>query len=182
MLKLLFTGLWVCAVTLGAVYFSVKASTPPSAADEEAAAKAALVLVRGESITVPVIGEGGVNGYFISRVSFRMDKEKMAKLEVPVNELMTDQMFTLLTGEKMIDLANVKSFDVDGFKTRIRDDLNGKLGEGLVSEVLLEQLDYLSKSDIRSMNAGPGAPSSVKVVPGDKVEDQASAAPAAASH
>lgn len=175
MLKLLFTGLWVCAVTLGAVYFSVRASTPPPPIDEAEAAKAALELVRGETITVPVIGDGGVTGYFLTRVSFRMNKEKMAHLEVPVNELMTDQMFTLLTGEKLIDLGNVGKFDVEGFKNRIRDDLNGKLGEGLVAEVLLEQLDYLSKSDIRSVNSPNGAPSSVKIVKGTEITEPAAA-------
>ena len=46
MLKLLLTGLWVCLVTLGAVYFSVKASAPPPPVDEEAARKEALQLVR----------------------------------------------------------------------------------------------------------------------------------------
>lgn len=41
MLKLLLTGVWVCAVTLGAVYFSVQMATAP-APDEAGAKKADL--------------------------------------------------------------------------------------------------------------------------------------------
>ncbi|MDZ7927809.1 MAG: hypothetical protein U5L46_12330 [Agrobacterium sp.] len=48
MLKLLLTGVRLCAVTLGAVYFSVQMATAPSSGDE-AAKKASLQLVKGES-------------------------------------------------------------------------------------------------------------------------------------
>ena len=82
MLKLLLTGVWVCAVTLGAVYFSVQLATAP-APGEAGAKKANLQLVKGESITIPVINDGGVNGYFLSRISLRVDKTKMAKIELP---------------------------------------------------------------------------------------------------
>src|SRR5690606_28560151 len=138
MLKLLLTGLWVCLVTLGAVYFSVQASAPPPPVDEEAARKEALQLVRGESLTIPVINDGMITGYFLGRFSFMMDKEKIKGVELPITELTTDQLFTLLVGEKMIDLGNPGAFDLEAFRARIKDSFNEKLGEGMVSEVLIE--------------------------------------------
>lgn len=45
MLKLLLTGVWVCAVTLGAVYFSVQMATAP--APDEAGAKGQLATGQG---------------------------------------------------------------------------------------------------------------------------------------
>ncbi len=177
MLKLLLTGLWVCLVTLGAVYFSVKASAPPPPVDEEAARKEALQLVRGESLTVPVINDGMITGYFLGRFSFMMDKEKIKGVELPITELTTDELFTLLVGEKMIDLGNPGAFDLETFRTRIRDGFNAKLGEGMVSEVLVEQLDFMSKDDIRANIAREGkrpvAPT--KIVEGTVVEETAPA-------
>ena len=177
MLKLLLTGLWVCAVTLGAVYFSVQASAPPPPVDEEAARKEALQLVRGESLTIPVISNGMITGYFLGRFSFMMDKQKITAVDLPVTELTTDQLFTLLVGEKMIDLGSPGSFDLDTFRGRIKDGLNRNLGDGVVSEVLVEQLDFMSKDDIRTNIAREGkrpiAPT--RIVEGAVVEETAPA-------
>lgn len=173
MIKLLLTGLWVCIVTLAAVYFSVQMSAPPPPVDEEAARKEALELVRGESLTVPVISDGMITGYFLGRFSFMMDKEQIKGQNLPMTELTTDQLFTLLVGDKMIDLGNPGAFDLETFRTRIKDQLNAKLGEGMVDEVLVEQLDFISKEDIRTNVAREGkrpvAPT--KIVEGVVVEE-----------
>ncbi|TCV76108.1 hypothetical protein EDE05_101215 [Neorhizobium sp. R1-B] len=177
MVKLLLTGLWVCIVTLGAVYFSVQMSAAPAPVDEEARKKELLELVRGESITIPVISEGAISGYFLSRVSFMMDKEKIKGVKLPMTELTTDELFTLLIGNKMVDLSKPGAFELEKFRSTIKDDLNKRLGDGLVAEVLVEQLDYLSKEDIRNnasrgnKNPNPGK----KIVEGVKVEEPKSA-------
>ncbi|SMF43756.1 hypothetical protein QTA58_04735 [Neorhizobium sp. CSC1952] len=179
MVKLLLTGLWVCIVTLGAVYFSVQMSAAPAPVDEEARRKEMQELVRGESITIPVISNGAITGYFLSRVSFMMDKEKIRNVKLPITELTTDGLFTLLIGNKMVDLSKPGAFDLEKFRSSIKDDMNSKLGEGLVAEVLVEQLDYLSKEDIRNnasrgnKNPNPGQ----KIVEGVKID--APAQPAA---
>jgi flagellar basal body-associated protein FliL len=172
MIKLLITGLWVCIVTLGAVYFSVQMSAAPAPVDEEAKKKALSELVRGEPITVPMISNGMVSGYFIGRISFMMDKEKIKGVKLPVTELMTDELFTLLIGNKMVDLSNTNAFDVAKFRSSIQTSMNKKLGEGMVAEVLIEQLDYMSKDDIRT-NASRNGKNPVppkKIVEGVTVE------------
>lgn len=179
MVKLLLTGLWVCIVTLGAVYFSVQMAAGPAPVDEEAAARDKLELVRGESITVPMISNGAITGYFIGRISFMMDKTKAAQITLPIAELTTDQLYTLLVGNKMVDLSNPGAFDLQKFKTTVKDGMNCKLGDQVVAEVLVEQLDYMSKEDIRlnASRGGKGAPQIRKIVEGEAAE----AAPAASS-
>ena len=177
MVKLLLTGLWVCVVTLGAVYASVQMSAPSAPVDEDAKKEEMLEVVRGESITVPVIANGAVNGYFLGRVSFMMNKEKVKEIKLPVTELMTDQLYTLLVGNKMVDLANPGAFELEKFKSLIKQDMNKKIGDEVVAEVLVEQLDYMSKDDIRANAArgGKGAPSLQKIVEGVVVEEPKSA-------
>jgi hypothetical protein len=178
MIKLLLTGLWVCLITLGAVYASVRMSAPP-VVDEEAEKKAALELVRGEALTVPVISEGMVTGYFLGRFSFMMDKQKIVGVELPLTELTTDQLFTLLVGEKMIDMGRPGDFDLETFRTKIKDSLNLRLGEGMVAEVLVEQLDFMSKEDIRTNVAREGR----RPIPPTKIiEGAAIEQPAATTH
>lgn len=153
MIKVIMAGVWVCVITLAAVYFSVQmATTPP--VDENEAKKAALEVVKGEAITVPVLREGKVEGYFISRISFMMEKEKIKGVTLPMTEYMTDELFTLLVGNPMIDISNPKGFKLEEFRKMVKEDLNKRLGEEYISEVLVEQLDYLSKEDIRIGQAG----------------------------
>jgi hypothetical protein len=172
MLKLVLTGLWVCGVTLGAVYGAVYVARAP-VVDEAAAKRDALELVKGESINVPVIANGSVSGYFLTRISFRMDKEKIKGIHMPMTELMTDELFTLLVGNKMVDIENISAFDVNAFRGHIKEDMNKRLGDTMIEEVLVEQLDYMSKGDLHNANSAPkkqNAPP-VKIVAGDPVGD-----------
>ncbi|MBV2186833.1 MAG: hypothetical protein KUL88_20105 [Rhizobium sp.] len=175
MVKILAAGLWVCLVTLGAVYFTVHMATAPAEISEEDARKAKLELVRGEPITIPMIADGSVRGYFLGRVSFMMDKEKIKGVELPLTELMTDELFTLLIGNKMVDVSNMASFDVAAFREKIKTDINARLGEGFIEEVLVEQLDYMSKDDVRATSEGTAKPPAepVKIIEGDKIEEPA---------
>lgn len=177
--KILGIGLWVCIVTLGAVYGSIYLATVPAGPSEEETKKAALELIRGEPITIPVIGNGDVTGYFLTRISFMMDKEKVKGQTLPTTELMTDQLFTLLVGNKMVDIGNVSAFDVNDFREKIKTEMNARLGEGMVDQVLIEQLDYVSKDAARKAADGGSKPMEMTtVVEGEKVEEQ----PASSGH
>ncbi len=179
MIKLILTGLWVCIVTLGAVYFSVQMSAPKPPVDEATLLKEKSELVKGESINVPVLAGGSVEGYFLTRISFMMDKEKIKGVHLPVSEMMTDELFTLLVGNKMVDLGDTKAFDLKTFRDSIKTTLNKKFGDEYVLDVLVEQLDYLSKDDIRANGERSASKqvSPTKIVEGVKVE-----APAKAGH
>ncbi|MGR9169503.1 hypothetical protein [Rhizobium sp. KDH_Rht_773_N] len=163
MIKLVLTGVWVCAVTLASVYFSVNMATAPAPAVADTKQNA-LELVKGETITVPVIGNGAVNGYFLGRISFMMHKDLIEGLNLPLTEMTTDELFSLLVGNKMVDVTNIKAFDPAAFREEIKKGMNERLGGDYVAEVMLEQLDYLSKEDVPSGGkpAKVGAP--VKIV------------------
>ncbi|MCO5733046.1 hypothetical protein [Rhizobium sp. SSA_523] len=176
MVKLILTGLWVCVVTLGAVYFSVQMSLPEPPVDEATLMKEKSELVKGETINIPMLSDGAVQGYFLTRISFMMDKQKIKGVHLPVTELMTDELFTLLVGNRMVNLSDTKAFDLNGFRDMLKQTLNKDLGDDYVLEVLVEQLDYMSKDDIRAN--GDRSPSKqvapIKIVEGAKVEAPAS--------
>ncbi len=76
MIKLIVTGLWVCAVTLASVCFSVQMATAAPRPILTTPKRRSEEFVKGRSINVPVIANGQVSGYFITRVSFMMEKGK----------------------------------------------------------------------------------------------------------
>jgi hypothetical protein len=176
MIKLVLTGVWVCAITLASVYMSVHLATAPTPAPDQS--KQSLVeLVKGESITIPVVKDGAVSGYFLGKISFMVKKDMMKGGTLPFTEMTTDEMFSLLIGNKMIDIANMKAFDPNAFRDMVKKDLNTHLGGEYIDQVLLEQLDYLSKEEIAANTSGApkktGKP--VNIVPPAPVNEAAAA-------
>lgn len=157
MLKLIITGIWVAAVTLGSVYFSIQMSKAPDPALEEANKKASQTLVRGEVVTYPVIAQGRVEGYFLARTSFVADKTKLADITLPVPEMLTDEMYTELVGDKVIRVGDNRNFDLKAFKDRVKQALNQKLGAEVVLDVVVEQIDYVTKEEIQDATSKPGS-------------------------
>lgn len=175
MLKLILTGLWVCIVTLGAVWFSISRATAP-VEHADATPKVETELLKGEAITIPMIADGAVKGYFLGRVSFIVDKARIKETKLPMTELMTDELFTLLVGSPVVDLKRPEGFDLAAFKAKIKEDLNARFGAETVSEVLVEQLDYLSKEDIRvNTDAQKQVRRGVQIAPGDALPEKAPA-------
>ena len=149
MLKIIVIGIWVVAVALGSVYFSVNMSMTPEE-DPEAKRLASLETIRGDVTSLPVIENGKVTGYFLTRLSYVGDKAKLAEIHIPIDALITDELFTTLVGSHVLDLRDNSGFNLDEFRKTVKEAINKKLGEDAIEDILVEQIDYLSKSDIRS--------------------------------
>lgn len=156
MIKLVLTGVWICAITLASVYFSMQMAAAPRVDEEAAARAAALELVKGSQATIPVISDGAVKGYFLTRISYTANKQLAAKQVVPMNEAITDELYTLLVGQRMIDVEKLDRFDVDGFRATVKDGLNKRFGEAVVDQVIIEQIDYIAKVEVKSKPARKG--------------------------
>ena len=172
MLKLILTGVWVAAVTLGSVYASIQLSKPVDPAEEAAKKKAVQELVRGEMVTFPVISGGHVEGYFLTKTSYIIDKTKISDITLPVSVLLTDELYTALVGDKVIRVQENRDFDLKLFRERVKKAVNARLGNDAVIDVIIEQVDYLSKEDIRNSQAQkkPSIKSGEKII-SEKVPD-----------
>jgi flagellar basal body-associated protein FliL len=175
MIKVLLIGLWVCIATIGGVYVSAQMSKAPVATEAEAAV--VTTIVRGNPVSLPVINNGTVQGYFIGRISLSVDSMKAKHVQLPMDVVLTDELFSLLMGQKMIDLKSVGTFDPESFRTKIKDGINAKLGDAVVANVMIEQLDYMSKETIDTNTARRGSNPipAQKIVEGVKVEAPAAA-------
>ncbi|MGO4440102.1 hypothetical protein [Rhizobium sp. RAF56] len=153
MVKLVLTGLWVCAITLASVYFSVQMATAPAV--DPNADKKQQEYVAGETVSIPVIDKGGIGGYFVTKISYMMGKEQPKEPGLPLTELATDELYTLLVGNKVVDLAHTDRFDLAAFRADIKKGLNERLGGEFIANVLVEQLGYLSKDELSANQSAP---------------------------
>jgi hypothetical protein len=108
-----------------------------------------------------------------------MNKDKAKDAAIPLPALTTDTLFSLLVGNKMIDMSQPKTFNVEAFRGDIKKTMNDRLGGDYVASVVIEQLDYLSKEEIRaSEGASPKKNMKmVSIVPAEAPPEGAAAKP-----
>ena len=150
MIKLVISGVWICAVTLASVYFSLQMAAEPDDAGDQSDFFGGLDYVRSDLMSIPAIHQGEVRGYFITRLVYTAEPDVLKKLSLPPEMLITDELFSLLVGERVIDLTRVEEFDLEAFRVVIRDRLNERLKRKVFHEVLVEQMEFLTKAEVRN--------------------------------
>lgn len=149
MIKLIAAGLWLCAVTVGAVFYSFQTATRSDTPQETPALLGGLDYVATPIISVPVLTRDGIVGYLLAKLVYTVEPDKLKKLSVPAEALFADQLYTYLFSNPAVDFTQVKTLDIDGLRQGIRNSINTRIGEELIHEVVIEQIDFLSKDEIR---------------------------------
>ena len=149
MLKFVAAAVWICAVTLGAVFYSFQTT-----GSHEGDAKAkpflgGLDYVKTDIVSVPLVREASVQGYFLTRLVYTVEPAQMKKLSVPAGAIITDEVYSYIYSHPQIDFRKADTVDLGAFRAGIRDAVNARIGEKLVNEVLVDQIDFLTKDDIR---------------------------------
>ena len=150
MIKFVAAALWICAVTIGAVFYAFNTTQPDAEAKQPAALLGGLDYVKTDIISVPLLRNGAVQGYFLTRLVYTVEPEKRAKLSVPAQSLIVDEVYSYIYGSPELDFSKHETLDVDALRNGIKDSINARVGDTLVHEVLVEQIDYLSKEQIRN--------------------------------
>jgi len=149
MIKLMAAALWISIATTGALIFSFQSATKDDTEEEaQATAFAGLDYVRTGIISVPIFENGKVHGYFLARLVYTAEGKRLAQLKLPAEALLSDLVYTHLYGHPEIDFTSRKNFDVDSFRETLRAGLNERIGEDLIREILVEQIDYLPKDQV----------------------------------
>ncbi|MCX7303240.1 MAG: hypothetical protein NTV73_02720 [Hyphomicrobiales bacterium] len=149
MIKFIVAAIWLCVVTIGAVFYSFQSAVAKMDAPAAPPLLGGLDYIKTEIVSVPVLSDGQINGYFLTRLVYMVEPDKIAKLSVPAETLIVDQVYSYIFGNRDLDFVNHETLDLDAFRAGIRDQINKKVGEDVIHEVLIEQVDFLSKEEIR---------------------------------
>jgi hypothetical protein len=161
MIKFIVAALWISFATTGAAMYAFKSSGPEDTAGQEPNAFHGLDYVKSGVVSVPMLRDGRVEGYFLARLVFTAETKKLNAIRLPVEALISDEVYSALYGSPEIDFADRTTIDVEAFRASIRDRINERIGDKLIHEVLVEQMDFLAKNDTHSTsirNTAPQAP------------------------
>ncbi len=150
MLKLAAIGVWVILVTAGATYGSVYLA---GSGGKEAAAEETDLGVeefKSEMMSIPVMRDGDVSGYLILQLSFAADRRLLEERKLDPLPFMQDAAFRVIFAGTDIDVRRMKSANLETLTAAIAREANARIGGELVRHVLLQQLNFVKKDDIRT--------------------------------
>lgn len=150
MIKFIVAALWISIATTGALLFAFETSRTEETAEAEPTPFKGLDYVKTGVISVPVFGKGRVHGYFLTRLVFVADGKRLAQMKLPATAVLSDHVYSYLYGHPEIDFTSRDNLDVDSFRDTVRVGVNQRLGEELIREILVEQIDYLPKDEVGS--------------------------------
>ena len=150
MLKIVLVGLWVALVTAGSAYLSAGFMTPSPVTAGEQKPKAGLEEMVSDMTSVPVVRGDGIAGYIIVQLIFEADKAKLAGLRIDPKPYLADATFRSVYDASDTDFARMKVADIDKLLAAIAVNANTRMGAEVVRSVLIKELNYVRKEDIRT--------------------------------
>jgi hypothetical protein len=174
MIKLILTGLWVCLVTLGSTFAIVSwpASTagpqPPAApapapASPQAHAAptpahgppsaplaAGMEMVKTRMISVPIVTDNAVQGYVMAQFAFVADSKTLKHLAIKPDVFLVDEAHKAIFSGGSIDFRQFTKQDLRGLTKEIAGAVNKRLGTRLIEDVLVQELNFIPKDQVRA--------------------------------
>jgi hypothetical protein len=148
-IKFIAAAIWICAATLGAVFYSFQAAGERGVGETPKPMLGGLDYVKTDVISVPLIRNARIDGYFLTKLVYTVEPAEIKKMSIPAEALMTDQVYSYLYSNPQIDFTKKETIDLDAFRKAIRDTVNTRVGADLVHEVLIDQFNFLTKDEIR---------------------------------
>lgn len=152
MIKLLATGIWVAMVLAGSVIlFDDTKSDAGSAKPELADYFGGFDYVKLEPISISIVRDNQVRGYLVLDVVFTVDGSEKFKPSVPLEYLLNDAILMSVYENNDLDIFRLEKFDLKKFQNKLLKDINDKLGESVVNEILIQKIEFISKDDVRDL-------------------------------
>jgi len=149
LLKLIAVGVWVILITAGATFASVYLGKPGLGGGAPAE-DIGVEQLTSELTSVPIIRGGDVIGYVILQLSFAADRAVLEQRKLDPMPYIKDSAFRVIFTSDNIDFRHLKPDELDQLTDAIAEHANRRLGAELVRHVLLLQLNFVKKDDIRT--------------------------------
>lgn len=150
MLKLVILGIWVIIVTAGATFGSVHLRTLSSGEGSETQEDLGVEELKADMTSVPMIRGGDIIGYLIIQLSYQADRRVLFEMKLEPLPYINDAAFRSIFASTDVDFRRLRGSDLDRLTSAIMKEANIRIGADLVRQVLIQQLNFVPKEDIRT--------------------------------
>jgi hypothetical protein len=150
MMRTLLVGLWVCGVALGSSYFFTQMQRNSLAQDASKEKAEIVEFIKADMMSVPVIKGGGVQGYLVAQLSFAVNKVEITRLSFEPTPYLVDIAYRTLYENSAVDFSQLRPQDLASLVKKITEAANAKLGAGIVKDVLLNEINYVARDEVRA--------------------------------
>ncbi|MGU3496923.1 hypothetical protein ACLBXM_23005 [Xanthobacteraceae bacterium A53D] len=157
MIRLVIIGVWVCAVTLASSYGAAYWAAGAGFGKAEEPYLPGLEYRRVPTITVPMIMDGQVKGYVIAKLVFTADAGTLKQLSVDPVVFVTNDAFGEIYTNGRVEAGKISKYNLKDMMDRIKEQVNARLKGPVVQEILVDGINYIDKSDIRTVTSNQQA-------------------------
>jgi len=148
-IKIILIGFWVCAVTVASCYGAVMYFSGKRA-EADNGAFGGIDYIKTEMTSVPVIRNGEVKGYIVVQLVFAADSYKMKELKLEPAPFLLDEAYRVIYADERTNFNHLEKQQIEELTKQIMENSNKRLKNELIKEVLIQQLNYVAKDEIRT--------------------------------
>lgn len=150
MIRFIIIGVWVCVVALASTYAAAFWVTGSEHGKSDDARLSGLEYRRLPVITVPMVIDGSVKGYVLVKLVFTADAGLLRKMSVDPGIFAVNAAFQEIYVNGRIESGRMSKYNLPEMLERVRKATNAHLNGDVVQEVLVDSLNYVDKTDLRS--------------------------------
>jgi hypothetical protein len=140
----------VCLGTIGGVFGATKWKARASEGADAAAPKVQILKTR--MVSVPVLADGQVLGYVVTRLQFSADSDLLKTISVQPEAFVSDEAFKFIYETTPDDMKSGRKQVLRILTGNVAEGVNKRLGMNLIKDVVIDSWTYLSKQDMMRNN------------------------------
>jgi len=148
LIKPILLAVWVSVLSLSANFGIAYWKTQHAQVSAEKAPQA-LEQRKTRIINVPILNDGGVQGYVVAQFAYTGEAAALKAASVSPEGVILDEAFRMLYAEEKIDFRKLQRADLDKIIETIKARVVERIPPELVKEVLVQEFNYVSKDEIR---------------------------------
>jgi len=145
MIQQIVLGVWVCLATLGGIY-GAQFLVPANDSDPKAVNVSGITYSKILPITVPVLRDGNVAGYVVAQFVYGIRDTGDKHIAERVEPHFIDSVFRTLYNQER---DGIQRSELEHLKQQVLDRVNKSLGQEIVEEALIDQINYVSSEHVR---------------------------------
>lgn len=147
MIRMILLSLVACLSTVGGVYGAVTWKSSLSA-EPSKDGNTKLQILKTPMVSVPILLDGQVLGYVVTRLQFTADSELVKESSVQPEAFVADEAFRLIYETTPKDIKAGRKDALKELTENIVSGANERLGRNVVKDVMIDSWTYLSKQDM----------------------------------